>query len=147
MTARDWARYGQFLLNNGSFEGKEIVREELIRECSRPCAANPGYGLTFWLNAPGGYGAARRQRAGPGAQAGWIYPDGHPDIYVAAGSGRNLLIMIPARKTVVVRHGESQQFRPSVFLGLLLEGTGPERPSTETRNATPSDSLNSTLEG
>jgi CubicO group peptidase (beta-lactamase class C family) len=56
LTARDWARYGQLLLQGGNWEGKQIIPRDLLEQCFQKSAVNAGYGLTFWLNNPGGFG-------------------------------------------------------------------------------------------
>jgi CubicO group peptidase (beta-lactamase class C family) len=128
ITARDWATYGQFLLNGGGWNGKQIVKKELLHfEGSQ---ANPGFGLTAWLNAPGGSGVVgggiADARAGKGShKAGWIYPDGYPDLFMAAGAGKNRLYVIPSRNMVVARLGESRGYSDAAFLGLVLEGKEP----------------------
>jgi len=128
ITARDWATYGQFLLNGGNWNGKQVIKKELLHfEGSQ---ANPGFGLTAWLNAPGGSGVVgggiADARAGKGSnKAGWIFPDGYPDLFMAAGAGKNRLYVIPSRNMVVARFGESRGYSDAAFLGLVLEGKEP----------------------
>ena len=57
-TARDWARFGWFVLQGG--EGR--VDASALRECFTGTRANPGYGLSFWL--------LRRGLVAPGRNAG-----------------------------------------------------------------------------
>jgi CubicO group peptidase (beta-lactamase class C family) len=33
LTAREWAKFGQFLKNGGKWNGKQIVSEKLLKEC------------------------------------------------------------------------------------------------------------------
>src|SRR5215510_5009637 len=56
LTAREWACLGQLVLGQGSYRGRQIVPAALLREAFAGSAANPSYGLTFWLNrqAPDG---------------------------------------------------------------------------------------------
>jgi CubicO group peptidase (beta-lactamase class C family) len=54
LTAREWARFGQFVLDGGSVlkpDGtrEQILRPELLGECFVPSKTNPAYGLTWWL--------------------------------------------------------------------------------------------------
>jgi hypothetical protein len=72
-------------------------------ELLEPSAANPGYGLTFWLNRPGGVASRARRRAPDGSIGGFIYPDAAPDLAAALGAGPNCLYIIPSRAMVVVR--------------------------------------------
>jgi CubicO group peptidase (beta-lactamase class C family) len=130
ITARDWATYGQFLLNGGSWNGKQVIKKGLLHfEGSK---ANPGFGLTAWLNAPGGSGVTGGGIAERGAEkgngkAGWIYPDGYPDLFMAGGAGKNRLYVIPSRNMVIARMGETKGgYSDTAFVGLVLEGKEPK---------------------
>ncbi|MHC4606256.1 MAG: alpha/beta hydrolase [Planctomycetota bacterium] len=123
LTARDWAKYGQFLLQGCKWEGKQIVKKQLFEECLRPSKANPGHGLATWLNTVGGQAPARHQLKS-GEKGGFIYPDGLPDIYAALGAGKNRMYMIPSLDMVVLRQGEGDTgrgFSDPEFLRLLLQ--------------------------
>ena len=52
--AREWTKYGQWLLQDGEWNGKQIVRKDLLHELLKPSDANPGHGLALWLNQSGG---------------------------------------------------------------------------------------------
>src|SRR5438876_997207 len=56
LTAREWACLGELVLGQGSYHGRQIVPAAFLREAFAGSAANPSYGLTFWLNrqAPNG---------------------------------------------------------------------------------------------
>lgn len=132
ITAREWIKFGQLLLDGGRYQGKQILRKELLRfEGSK---ANPGYGMTAWLNLPGGRGATPNQVSNPKDKAGWIYPNGLTDIYMAGGAGGNRLYIIPSKKMVIVRNGESPSFSDAVFLGLLFDGKAPEGAAQSARS-------------
>lgn len=103
MTAREWLKFGRLVLDRGRWEGRQIVATEPLAECFRPSAANPGYGLTWWLNYPGGQGASPRQKGPEGSPAGFIYHDGLTDIAGALGAGRNGLYVVPSLGMVIVR--------------------------------------------
>jgi CubicO group peptidase (beta-lactamase class C family) len=127
ITARNWARFGQFLLQEGMWEGKSIVSRELMRELRRPSAPNPGHGLAIWLNAPDGW-----SRGIPAKTArGMIYPEGEPDLFAAMGAGKNRLYIIPRLGLVVVRQSpdDTNEFRDGEFLRLLLGGVRAPRPT------------------
>jgi len=127
LTAQDWARFGQLMLQGGVWDGRRIIDRALLAECFEPGRVNPGYGLTWWLNRPGGYGThlQGKPQAPPGSPGGFIYPAGPPDIALAAGKGRNKLFLIPSLGMVVVRQASGEQmsgFEDATFLGLLLTG-------------------------
>lgn len=125
MTARNWAKYGQFIAQLGKWGDKQIVRRDLIEECLRGSSANPGYGLTFWLNEPGGHGFLKSQRPPAGAKSGWIYPWGYPEIAGALGAGKTRMYIFPEHGLVVVRQAQrpwDRRYIDSEFLNLVLAG-------------------------
>jgi CubicO group peptidase (beta-lactamase class C family) len=126
LTAREWMKYGQWLLQEGEWNGKPIVRKDLLHELTKPSDANRGHGLALWLNQPGGRGAVgvAAQRSEPGDKAGWIYREGCPDLFAALGAGKCRMYVIPSLKLVALRQGDSDRdrFEDNAFLGLLLEG-------------------------
>ena len=130
LTARNWAKYGQWLLQGGEWNGKQIVRKNLLDELVKPSRANPGHGLAMWLNQPGGQGAVgvAGQKSEPGDTAGWIFRGGHSDLFAALGAGKCRMYVIPSLKMVVVRQADSQvdRFDDNTFLSLLLTGQSPD---------------------
>jgi CubicO group peptidase (beta-lactamase class C family) len=48
--ARDFARIGLMLMNNGKWNGKQILNEDFIKKCIQPrFKGYPNYGYGFWL--------------------------------------------------------------------------------------------------
>jgi CubicO group peptidase (beta-lactamase class C family) len=130
LTTREWAKYGQWLLQGGEWNGKQIVRKDLLDELVKPSRTNPGHGLALWLNQPGGQGAVgvAGQRSELGDKAGWIYRDGYRDLFAALGAGKCRMYMITSLNMVVVRQGDSEKdrFDDNTFLSLLLKGKAPD---------------------
>ena len=100
---------------------------------------NPQYGLTWWLAsgdgdvdaADGGDPARRRPQAGQ-IQA-IAMPDGTPaKVYMAAGLGKQRLIVMPDQKLVIVRYAESiregQQYSDAKLIELLMGWAPVPRP-------------------
>lgn len=108
MTARDWATLGQFLLQGGRWQGKQILPENLLKECYRSSHANPAYGMSFWLSPD------TRALIRPGKAK--------PDFAMAAGKGGQRLYLLPKEKLVVVRMGPvfKDDYRDVPFLSALL---------------------------
>jgi len=126
LTASNWVKYGQWLLQGGLWEGKQIVRKDLLEELVKPSKANPGHGMSLWLNQPGGQGAVgfARQRSEPGDEAGWIFRGGHRDLFAALGAGKCRMYVIPSLNMVALRQGDNKvdRFDDNTFLSLLLTG-------------------------
>lgn len=137
MTTREWAKFGLLLLNVGQWEGKRVVRKDLLAELYNGSEANPNYGITFWLNRhhEGGIrarteasrprGILRRLniRGEPAFERVSAYGLGRdlpPDTFAAAGGGNQRLYVIPSEKMVVVRQGRLGSFDDEQFLKLLL---------------------------
>jgi len=126
MTARDWAAFGEFMRQGGTWKGRQIIRKELLAECLQGTKQNPAYGLTWWLKKPVPDSIIRQipilqHEMGEIVGADWI-PD---DLFMAAGAGKQRLYVIPSLKLVIVRQGEflsSRSFSDTKFLQLLLCG-------------------------
>lgn len=119
LTAREWAKFGRFILNKGQWEGRTIIDATILKECFKGSETNPAYGLTFWLNKQGTI-----VRGGNWSPVPYkpILPELLPDLIMAMGHGKQRLYIIPSRNMVIVRFGESENlfWKDSEFLRLLL---------------------------
>lgn len=88
VSAANWARYGAYMLS----------RHTNFGECFRGSAANPRYGLAWWLAPP-------------------RCPD---DLFYASGSGGQAMYVVPSLKTVIVRFGGGGSFNHQSFLRQLF---------------------------
>ncbi len=137
MTTREWAKFGLLLLNEGQWEGKRVIRKDLLAELYKGSEANPNYGITFWLNRyHGGETTARVEGAGRRGILRRLGMRGEPafervsgygfgrdlphDVFAAAGGGNQRLYVIRSRGLLVVRQGRLAKFDDEHFLGLLL---------------------------
>jgi CubicO group peptidase (beta-lactamase class C family) len=127
LTAREWARFGELLLGNGNYRGRQIIPATLLREALTGSQANPSYGLTFWLNsrAPDSREAdMERMLDLPWQNAQWtdvcICKDAPADMVVALGSHYQRLFVIPSLRAIVVRQGSEAKFSDAHFLRLVL---------------------------
>jgi CubicO group peptidase (beta-lactamase class C family) len=121
LTARDWARFGQWVLDGG-----QSVDAAALSACFEGSTANPGYGLTWWLLRPG------LVPPGPGTRAGLeAAPQelADEDVVMAAGAGNQRLYLLRRRRLVVVRQasgileamaGRGPVWRDGEFLRALL---------------------------
>ncbi len=121
LNAREWAKFGEFVRNRGAHNGEQLIPAALMDELARGTAANPAYGLTFWLNqdVPPELRAEIRQLQRN--MGGMDRVPGLDGMITAAGAFKQRLYIIPARRMVVVRFGNSvgEQFDDAQFLGLL----------------------------
>ncbi|WP_052351798.1 serine hydrolase domain-containing protein [Deinococcus pimensis] len=125
MTARDWARYGQLVLQQGRWKGRTVLSAERLRQCFEGSGTLAAYGLTWWLNVPfaGTLDADDEVpvRALGGADgATRLAPSAPTDVAFAAGAGNQRLYLIPSENAVVVRFGEGGPWSDEEFLARLL---------------------------
>lgn len=124
MTARDWAKFGEFMRLEGRWDGKQIVASEPLAACRRGTEQNPAYGLTWWLREPVPDTLIRQvpileRDMGDIVKSDWL----PGDLFLAAGAGKQRLYVMPSLGLVVVRQGElraSRFFRDAEFLDRLL---------------------------
>lgn len=124
LTAREWSKFGQFVLDDGSVRQpdgstKNLLKPELLKQCFEPSKANPSYGLTWWLRSAdpeadvggglvGGGGLGARLLRKETEKIEVTTPDGKPlRVYMAAGLGKQRLYVIPSYKLVIVRFAEA----------------------------------------
>jgi len=128
ITAREWARLGVLLRDDGAFYGRQVLPPGLLAQCRIGSQAMPAYGLSLWLNTP----VTVEQRAtlppafGLGEGGPLLYGGAPADLFAAAGHHDQRLYVIPSRGLVIVRLGAGDDdFRDATFLGILLDGREP----------------------
>ncbi|WP_235302904.1 serine hydrolase domain-containing protein [Sphingopyxis sp. MWB1] len=94
-TARDYAKFGEFLRNHGVVEGQRLLPESWMRFMLAPSANDAGYGGHIWLNRP--------RPAGANAA---LWPDEGPnDLFAAIGHQGQYIIVSPSQRLTIVRLG------------------------------------------
>ncbi len=94
-TARDWAKFGEFMRNRGAVDGAQLVPSAWIDFMTTPSPRSTNYGGHTWLNRPGPDGTVQW----PGAPASVFSLNGHLGQYVVISRDHRL---------VVVRLGKTQ---------------------------------------
>lgn len=84
VSAAQWAKYGRF-----------VLRDPSLASCFVGSAANPRYGLGFWLDPPSG-------------------------IAYASGAAGQAMYLIEAERTVIVKFGRSNSYKHEAFIKRLL---------------------------
>ena len=95
-TPRDWARFGQFYLQDGVWQGERILPEGWVEYSTTPTPKAPQgeYGAYFWLNA-----------GSPSDPGDRPWPSAPPDAFAASGFQQQRVIVIPSKNLVLVRFG------------------------------------------
>lgn len=102
-TARDWARFGEFMRQDGAWNGQQILPAELAQMMRAPVAvSDTGYGPEYgqgqlWLRGPEG-----GTPAGQDPDAPFDLPE---DIFWLLGHDGQSTAVIPSEGLVVVRMG------------------------------------------
>jgi CubicO group peptidase (beta-lactamase class C family) len=124
LTARQWAKMGQVVLN----QGKPVVRPATFEESWRGSAANRAFSLGWWNNraAPGGREFDFEEMLTPKwSRQDWheacLCRDAPRDLVACIGSGYQRLYVVPSLDLVVVRQGAGGKFSDAHFLRLLLD--------------------------
>jgi len=127
LTAREWARLGELVLGHGSYRGRQVVPASSLQQAFVGSAANPSYGLTFWLNqqAPSAREVDIEKMLDlPWQRESWIdicvCQDAPADMLVALGSNYQRLFIIPSLNALIARQGSNARFSDAHFLRLVL---------------------------
>ncbi|MDZ7719732.1 MAG: serine hydrolase [Balneolaceae bacterium] len=124
--ALDWLQIGIMLMNGGTLNGTKIISEDLLNELLTPSDAEPGYGITFWLNTPVGQQKrsvnnipehAKNQNTDK--MISDLMPD---DLFMMSGFLGQKLYVIPSLNLVIVRFGLIGVFTDEEFFSRLMEG-------------------------
>ena len=109
LDARSWLNFGLMIANGGQWKGRQLLDPAtlaLVSGISNP--AFEGYGVSWWRNNAinGSYQPATDvvpADARPDAER--ILPQQPPDVFFAAGLGRQRLYVVPSQNLVIVRFG------------------------------------------
>ncbi|PBC03340.1 serine hydrolase [Mesorhizobium sp. WSM3860] len=114
-TARDWARFGQFLLQGGVWNGAQILPAGFVDWMRQPAPASKVYGKgQVWIEGPGD-----EENPGAGAAAGLP-----KDTYWMEGHDGQTVAIIPSEQLVVVRLGLTPAklgYRPQTMVAALVK--------------------------
>ncbi|TGQ55625.1 class C beta-lactamase-related serine hydrolase [Mesorhizobium sp. M1C.F.Ca.ET.193.01.1.1] len=114
-TAHDWARFGQFLLQGGVWNGAQILPAGFVDWMREPAPASKVYGKgQVWIEGPGD-----EENPGAGAAAG--LPQ---DTYLMEGHDGQTVTIIPSEQLVVVRLGLTPAklgYQPKTMVAALVK--------------------------
>ncbi|MGD1946962.1 MAG: serine hydrolase domain-containing protein [Croceivirga sp.] len=86
ISAEDMARFGLLFLNDGNWNGNQIISKDWIQKAITPSKPNNNYGYMWWLNRVG-----NRQWSGV-----------NENVFYAAGFGGNFIVIDKENEIVVV---------------------------------------------
>lgn len=112
---RSMARFGLLTYANGMWEDQQIVSEAYLNEATNTSQdINLAYGYLWWLNGKSSYHLPQSQVEFPGK----LIQDAPNDMYAALGKNDQKIYVVPSKKLVVIRVGESadeENFALSTF--------------------------------
>jgi CubicO group peptidase (beta-lactamase class C family) len=98
VSAAEWAKFGRFVAGGGTWGTDALVPAGALATCFAGSAANPRYGLGWWL-------------AEPADPQGVVY---------ASGSGGQAMYVVREQRCVVVKFGRGASYKHDAFLKRLL---------------------------
>jgi len=105
ISTRDLARFGQLYLQNGKWNGSQVLSADWIKESTQPISDfgnGEGYGYMWWTVAKGVY-----EERFPGRYATLS----NYDIYLGRGTGGQGVVVIPEADLVFVNRGDTDNSR------------------------------------
>ncbi|MGJ8681806.1 serine hydrolase domain-containing protein [Paraglaciecola sp.] len=106
-SARDWARMGLLMINQGVINNQQILSKEWVQASYTPNESqNDGsYGYQFWLNR-----GSEKLR----------WPELPEDTYAMLGNRKQRVMMFPSQNTVIVRLGWGSSYPDDDNFGKIL---------------------------
>jgi CubicO group peptidase (beta-lactamase class C family) len=103
-TTRSMARFGLLMSNKGKWENTVILNENFFNAATTTSQnINSGYGYLWWLNGKESYHLPQSQLQFSGS----IIPTAPNDMYMALGKNDQKIYIIPSKKMVVIRMGDT----------------------------------------
>lgn len=103
-TTRSMARFGLLMLNKGKWNNDVIVNEEYYKRMVNTSQdINKAYGYLWWLNGKDSFHLPQSQQQ----FNGYIIPTAPADMFAGLGKNDQKLYIIPSKKLVIVRMGDS----------------------------------------
>ncbi len=111
-TARDWARFAEFLRNKGSYRGSQLLPRAFVEAMVTPSPASPIYGLQTWLNRPMDTAADEHP----------LFPGRAPhSVFAMIGHMGQYAVVSPEQRVTVVRLGHSDADQRRVVLERMAD--------------------------
>jgi CubicO group peptidase (beta-lactamase class C family) len=108
-TCLDLARVGHLMLNQGRWDGQQLLSSDVVAQLTAPSSdRNAAYGLLWWTNATGRIVEVWRQAGFASDRApyeGRLAPHVPADAFWALGYGNQYVAVVPSEGVVAVRMG------------------------------------------
>ena len=120
--ARDWVRIGKMMLDNGKWEGKQVISESWIEKMLIPSKIERDYGYHLWLGFEDG-GRKQKQRKQMFLEA----------VFTLDGREKQQVYVVPSEELVIVRIGEHpNEWDEGYIANVLIRAIQTEREKSKT---------------
>lgn len=103
-TTRSMARFGLLALNNGNWNGNQIINQNYFQSAvSTSQNINLAYGYLWWLNGKTSYHLPQTQLQFNGK----LIPSAPDEMYCALGKNDQKIYVVPSKKIVIIRMGDA----------------------------------------
>jgi len=114
-TARSMARYGLLILNNGNWNGNQVMSDTAYfnQMVNTSQSLNLSYGYLWWLNGKTSFMLPSSQFVFPGS----LSPSAPADMFAALGKNGQMLNIVPSQNLIWLRMGNEPNagFVPNFF--------------------------------
>lgn len=101
---KSMARFGLLTLANGKWQNSQIIPENFLIEATNTSQnINKAYGYLWWLNGKSSYHLPQSQLE----FSGTLIPNAPNDMFAALGKNDQKIYVVPSKKLVIVRMGDS----------------------------------------
>jgi CubicO group peptidase (beta-lactamase class C family) len=101
---RSMARFGLMALNNGNWDGIQIINENYFEQSINTSQnINLSYGYLWWLNGKSSFHLPQSQWEFNGA----LIPNAPTDMYAAMGKNDQRIYIVPGKNIVIIRMGNA----------------------------------------
>ncbi|WP_394801207.1 serine hydrolase domain-containing protein [Chryseobacterium gwangjuense] len=103
-TTRSMARFGLLALNNGNWNGTQIINANYFQNATNTSQnINLAYGYLWWLNGKASYHLPQTQIQ----LNGKLIPSAPDDLFCALGKNDQKIYVVPSKKLVIIRMGNA----------------------------------------
>ncbi|WP_415325967.1 serine hydrolase domain-containing protein [Chryseobacterium sp. MMS23-Vi53] len=103
-TTRSMARFGLMALNNGNWNGTQIINSNYFQSATTTSQnINLAYGYLWWLNGKSSYHLPQTQFQFNGK----LIPSAPDDMFCALGKNDQKIYVVPSKKLVIIRMGDA----------------------------------------
>lgn len=122
-TPRDLARLGQLFVQDGKWNGRQVLPAGWVKTMRTPSARNPNFGLGLWLGAP--FNPLRSYYEDKPGTVPQSEPFVASDVAFMEGGGNRELYIVPSKDLVILRLGYADPKWDNAYLvNTAIRGMG-----------------------